>query len=322
MAKRNVKVDMTPLGAADKPRLLRKLHGSIYFEKDLTAFEAGLTKKASATVLLPAEFVENYGDKFRKSALLRTESSKLPWHVNLSISFCSPYSPRVRFEGGWKAFAVSHGLLEGDTLIFELTAMSDFKVHIFRGIGGTHTTPPKQKRQKRSAVGDPNRSRKKAKKPDAEREEECEGGDEVGRTGMRSDWRNREIKSEDSDFDPPIPVDDPGSLDHLPSFTKTLTATNVRPDAAAYFEFPNTFWRMHGHRIHSGVRLQGIQEQAPVSWPMHCYTSVGQDTRHYLKAEWRTFAYDNDLQQGQKLVFTLAADSFFVVRDGSGARQS
>ena len=81
---------------------------------------------------LPTWFVEEHGDKFRKSVILRSGSSTKPWDVNLIIERKSLRSkPTVKFDGGWKAFVAFHGLLVGDLLVFSLMAMSEFEVYIF-----------------------------------------------------------------------------------------------------------------------------------------------------------------------------------------------
>ena len=53
--------------------------------------------------------------------------------MKVTITRKSLICARVRFSGGWKGFATSNGLLEGDLLVFSLTAMSEFEVYIFPG---------------------------------------------------------------------------------------------------------------------------------------------------------------------------------------------
>ena len=76
--------------------------------------------------------MKKHGNKFQRSVILRSESSTKSWDVKLTIEFLPPSASRVTFSAGWKAFATFHDLLEGDSLIFVLTAMSKFEVHIFR----------------------------------------------------------------------------------------------------------------------------------------------------------------------------------------------
>jgi hypothetical protein len=89
--------------------------------------------------ILPVSFVEQHGDKFRQSALLRLGlSTKVSWPVTLTIQVHSPKHTSVSFSGGWRAFATANGLVEGDSLVFALTAaMSEFEVYLFRENGST-----------------------------------------------------------------------------------------------------------------------------------------------------------------------------------------
>ena len=96
---------------------------------------------------LPSSFVRRHGDKIRQSVTLRTLSSTKPWPVMLSISVRSPNSTRVQFSGGWRAFADFNGLLEDDLLIFSLTAMSEFKVYVFRSFGSPRGFPTQVQRK-------------------------------------------------------------------------------------------------------------------------------------------------------------------------------
>jgi len=81
-------------------------------------------------------------------------------------------------------------------------------------------------------------------------------------------------------------------------------------------EIPGGFCRKYGNRIRTVVKLQGIHEQSPER-TMTCYTSFGMDIRHRVKKGWAAFIAENHLHEGQQLLFTLSADSFFVVRERS-----
>jgi len=70
--------------------------------------------------------------------------------VNLTVFCRTPTVTQVRFAGGWGAFALFNGLSEGDSLIFALTALSEFDVLVFRGKAGSPTEFPSQPRRKRS----------------------------------------------------------------------------------------------------------------------------------------------------------------------------
>ena len=90
---------------------------------------------------MPSWFVQMHGDKFRKYVILRTEASTKPWSVTLTVFHKSPTVRQVKFAGGWKPFATFHGLMVGDSLIFSLTAISEFDVYIFRGTGNPKKLP-------------------------------------------------------------------------------------------------------------------------------------------------------------------------------------
>lgn len=77
---------------------------------------------------------------------------------------------------------------------------------------------------------------------------------------------------------------------------------------------PLDFWKAYGKRLHSLVKLQGIREESEVQ-PVLCCPTYGRRTRIFLRAGWGDFANDNNLEAGQELLFTLAADSYFVVRE-------
>lgn len=98
---------------------------------------------------MPRGFVTEHGNKFRRAVELRCDlSCNKPWPHWLS--FCtSRIVPEVIFAGApWGAFVTSHDLVQGDQLIFSLTAVSRFQVYVFDGLGdpkGTQTlhTPMK-----------------------------------------------------------------------------------------------------------------------------------------------------------------------------------
>jgi hypothetical protein len=75
------------------------------------------------------------------------------------------------------------------------------------------------------------------------------------------------------------------------------------------------FCKTYGSRLHSLIKLQGIQEESQER-TVACLPSwnVGKQARLYLRAGWSDFAAENNLKVGQVIVFTLTADSFFVVR--------
>jgi hypothetical protein len=119
---------------------------------------------------LPYSFVQGHGDKFRKSVILQTESSTKAWPVKISISFSSPSCTQVKFAGGWKSFATFHSLMAGDSLIFSLQAISEFKVYVFPGTGNPKQLPSQPAPTKWSI--DSGLPRKKAKQYSSERKSE------------------------------------------------------------------------------------------------------------------------------------------------------
>lgn len=94
--------------------------------------------------------------------ILRTGSSIEPWPVNLTVSVPFLTNSQVRFAGGWQAFVVPHGFLEGDVLIFELMAMTEFKVYVFRNMEGPYENPSPEQRRCTYNFG---QSSEKAKQP-------------------------------------------------------------------------------------------------------------------------------------------------------------
>lgn len=139
-----------PLNTDDKTEVLRKLQGSIHFERTLTG-NSFLHRQS-----LPSWFVGEHGDKFREYVILRSRhnsgSTTTAWTVRLTVDCRPAKSTSVRFSAGWKAFATFHGLLEGDSLVFSLTATSEFEVYLFRGMAARspkqfpNSRPPRIKR--------------------------------------------------------------------------------------------------------------------------------------------------------------------------------
>jgi hypothetical protein len=98
--------------------------------------------------MMPVWFVKEHSDKFHGIVILRSRLSAEPWKVQLTIQ-CSksnklshslPRPPEIKFGKGWKAFASRHELSVGDSLVFELTAVSEFEVHIVRKTTGNPTS--------------------------------------------------------------------------------------------------------------------------------------------------------------------------------------
>lgn len=76
-----------------------------------------------------------------------------------------------------------------------------------------------------------------------------------------------------------------------------------------------SFLTMHSTRLGTRVRLQGVRDESP-ECTVDCRSviSMGGRRRVFLRDGWSHFVDENALQVGQRLAFTLAADSFFVVR--------
>ena len=60
-----------------------------------------------------------------------------PWPVLVTICKRPSKAPEIKFGSGWREFAASNGLLEGDDLLFSLRAMSEFDVYVFRETGNS-----------------------------------------------------------------------------------------------------------------------------------------------------------------------------------------
>lgn len=79
-------------------------------------------------------------------------------------------------------------------------------------------------------------------------------------------------------------------------------------------EIPARFMRMHHTRLGTRVKLQGIQDVSPVCTVACSFINDRGRPRLYFRNGWSDFVKNNFLRVGQRLVFTLTADSFFVVR--------
>jgi len=142
---------------------------------------------------------------------------------------------QVKLAGGWQAFATSNGLVEGDVLVFVLTAMSEFKVYLFRGIEGPNQNPPPKRRRSASTSG---RSQKKAKWGNYEcKDEQMDAAEERGHRDRSTNGLNslKSIAVYDYAIAPLIPPSDSivSLQHHLPSFWKTLTVSNVCQNSGA-----------------------------------------------------------------------------------------
>ncbi|KAG0627027.1 hypothetical protein M758_2G168800 [Ceratodon purpureus] len=126
--------------------------------------------------------------------------------------------------------------------------------------------------------------------------------------------RNSDIKLE---FHPPAKVS-------LPSFIHKLVEYNVQDSAGntsgARFNIPLTFAKRHGIRLQAHVKLQGTREGSSHRI-VTCSYDIMQDgdrsSKVPLSLGWGDFVRDNALQAGHELVFTLASESFFVIREVS-----
>lgn len=78
-------------------------------------------------------------------------------------------------------------------------------------------------------------------------------------------------------------------------------------------EIPLSFAMAHGIQLQALVKLQGIRDELPC----RVVTCSSRAMQLPLSLGWGDFVRDNALRTGQELVFSLAADSFFVVREVS-----
>lgn len=85
-------------------------------------------------------------------------------------------------------------------------------------------------------------------------------------------------------------------------------------------EVPSSFVITHGIQLQAAhVHLQGIREESLVRPVTTCFLSEFSANPH-LCLGWGDFVRENSLRAGQELVFTLAAESFFVVREASDSK--
>lgn len=173
---------------------------------------------------MPSSFVKEHGDKFWKSVVLRSESSTKSWHVMLDIEFRSPTSARVKLSEGWKAFAGFNNLLEGDSLVFSLTAMSEFKVYIFPG-----TRKPKIVSQApRKWTRGPEPSHKRAKQQVYENQaEQLIAEKKIGGVGTMNGTTKTKVEEDCAASRSCHNSASRSRLLEFPHFVKKLTATNM-----------------------------------------------------------------------------------------------
>ena len=129
--------------------------------------------------------MQKHGDKFQKYVTLRTALSAKAWSVTLTLFHKSPSVRQVKFAGGWKSFATFHSLVVGDSLIFSLTAISEFEVHIFPGNGNPKKLPHQLATKKWS--NDPGLPRKKAKQFSYECKSEPLSAEESSKDAVKLD---------------------------------------------------------------------------------------------------------------------------------------
>ncbi|KAG0569389.1 hypothetical protein KC19_6G087100 [Ceratodon purpureus] len=276
--------------------VLRALQKSTYFEK--TVAPSMVPDNARhCTMALPSWFVREHGDKVRDSVLLWSGSSTEPWRVQLSFSILPPcLRPEVKLSGGWKAFAISSGLLVGDSLIFCLRAISEFEVYVFREItrpiqpsliGAPRKRPHNfelskarvEKSVRRRSIVDVDRSEGRLIS------EILEAG--KARAGIRvnkgtEDWQGKT------------------------SFQKTLTACAV--SKAYQLTLPTGFMHQYADRIREHIVLQKI-------WTLKVNVHFPDGRPQFILdcGNWRAFVVSNHLVQGDRLTFTLEEMSKFEV---------
>lgn len=102
---------------------------------------------------LPKRFVEDNMERLCKSVVLLTNKA---WSLRLAFVHRQRHViPEVVYCGGWKAFAVSNNLAEGDQLVFNLSAPSQFDVYIFSADGTPKSeAPPAEAPMSRSEVSE------------------------------------------------------------------------------------------------------------------------------------------------------------------------
>ncbi|KAG0613183.1 hypothetical protein M758_6G083400 [Ceratodon purpureus] len=274
--------------------MLDDLQGSIYFEKKLSATNAryGSTEanqRKYGQLSIPRWFVQVHGDKFRREVILRMGVSRKPWPHRLSFS-TSREVPEVTFSGcRWSTFVISNDLVEGDQLVFSLTAMSQFQVYVFDAHGDSKAPQPLRR---------PVMIQRPLRYYNPEEDTACQN----------SSHNNTPDSQIEEAF---LLKDVPG----LPSFSHRLAASDV-----SRLEIPKDFAATYGSRLDGSVQLQGIHEGSPMQNDVQCvrYTDnrlVSGRTRLFLTVGWDDFVRNNALRIEQELVFTLTADSCFTVRE-------
>lgn len=105
----------------------------------------------------------------------------------------------------------------------------------------------------------------------------------------------------------------------IPVLIQTVTAKVYTGFAFLVQDVPLSFVREHGVQLQTHVKLQGTREESPFR-TVTCTYNMLQDSeerskRPPLSLGWGDFVRDNALQADQELVFTLASDSVFLVRE-------
>ncbi|KAG0588057.1 hypothetical protein KC19_2G212300 [Ceratodon purpureus] len=299
-----------PLSLDEKPEVLRKLRSRIHFEKTITASSAAGYVGHHSRLALPFAFVKQHGDKFQKNVLLQTVLSSKAWPVRVEICFKSPgSSTKVKFSGGWRAFANFNGLQEGDSLIFRLAPMSKFKVYVFSSTRCSTEIPLQVKRKR---ISDSQIPQKKTGKQSHDGKDEQSSFDETTEDAAKSRELRMEKKTTTNSIAPlstDVKTEVLRKLQGRIYFEKTVIASNASgsPSRDPTLVIPFQFLHSHGDKLRRSVILRVTSSSR--EWPVKLTTPP----QLKFRGGWRAFAEFNGLLEGDSLIFLLTAVSEFEV---------
>ncbi|KAG0627250.1 hypothetical protein M758_2G186100 [Ceratodon purpureus] len=312
-----------PLSHDEKPEILRKLQSRIHFEKTITAISAAGYAGRRSRLALPLAFWKQHGDKFQKNVLLQTVLSSKAWPVRVGICFKSPgSSTKVKFNGGWRAFANFNGLQKGDSLIFRLATMSKFKVYVFSSTR-CFTEIPLQVKRKRTSDSHIQK-RKDGQGCALDHDKVMEPGTSGGRNNPGDEFQGQVIENITTNFQCSGSFENQAGSRNVSTdvktevlrklqgriyFEKTIIASNASgsPSRDPTLTIPLRFLHGHGDKFRRSVILRVTSSSR--EWPVKLTTPP----QLKFRGGWRAFADFYGLLEGDSLIFSLTAVSEFEV---------
>lgn len=182
---------------------------------------------------LPKWFVDDNKDRLYKPVVLLTNKA---WSLRLAVVHWQRATPDVVFCGGWKAFAISSNLSEGDQLVFKLSGMSQFDAYIFNPDGTPKTmVPPPEAPTKWSGVSElPKVKKLKSSKCSSDRPATNEKKASAnGLCGLLAKEETGESPNEQENDVVEYDISPSEDQEFYPSFFKRLTETNFRSSNGA-----------------------------------------------------------------------------------------